>query len=128
MEKIEFVKGMSYLGIATGKEYTQEECNVFYDFLKDYNYKVFIEAIKSRIKKSSFPPKINELIDECNLCDREFKFKIIDFMKESNYFRTTNEYDKAMMFVKRGIVPEWLKEDINKYFKMMNLKQIGTSD
>ena len=124
MEKIEFVKGMSYLGIATGKEYTQEECDVFYDFLKDYNYKVFIEAIKSRIKKSSFPPKINELIDECNLCDKDFKFRIIDFMKESGYFRTTNEYDKTMTFVKRGIVPQWLKEDINKYFKMMNQKEI----
>lgn len=128
MEKIEFVKGMSYLGIAVGKEYTQEECDVFYDFLKDYNYKVFIQAIKNRIKKASFPPKINELIEECNLCDNNFKFIVIEFMKESGYFKVVSEYDKAMMFVKRGIVPEWLKEDINKYFKMMNLKQIGTSD
>ena len=128
MEKIEFVKGMSYLGVATGKEYTQEECNVFYDFLKDYNYKVFIQAIKNRIKKSSFPPKINELIEECDLCDNNFKLIIIDFMKESGYFKDVSEYDKAMTFVKRGIVPEWLKQDINKYFKMMNLKQIGTSD
>ena len=128
MKKIEFVKGMSYLGVATGKEYTQEECDVFYDFLKNYNYNVFIQAIKNRIKKSSFPPKINELIEECNLCDNNFKFVVIEFMKESGYFKAISEYDKAMMFVKRGIVPEWLKEDINKYFKMMNLKQIGTSD
>ena len=34
MEKIELVKGMTYLGIAVGKEYTSEECEVFYDFLK----------------------------------------------------------------------------------------------
>lgn len=128
MEKIEFVKGMGYLGIAFGKEYTQEECEVFYDFLKDYNYKVFIQAIKNRIKKSSFPPKINELIEECNLCDNDFKFKIIDFMKASGYFKITSEYEKTMLFVKRGIVPQWLKEDINKYFKLMNQKQIGTGE
>lgn len=127
MEKIEFVKGMSYLGVATGKEYTQEECDVFYDFLKDYNYKVFVQAIKNRIKESSFPPKINELIDECNLCDKDFKFEIIEFMKENGYFKIASEYDKAMIFVKRGIVPKWLKQDINEYYKRMNQKQIGMS-
>lgn len=127
MEKVEFVKGMSYLGVAIGKEYTQEECDVFYDFLKNYNYKVFVQAIKNRIKKSSFPPKINELIEECNLCNNDFKFEVIEFMKESGYFRDTSEYDKTMMFVKRGIVPEWLKQDINEYYKRMNQKQIEIS-
>ncbi len=127
MEKVEFVKGMSYLGVAIGKEYTQEECDVFYDFLKDYNYKIFVQAIKNRIKRSSFPPKINELIEECNLCNNNFKFEVIEFMKESGYFKATSEYDKAMMFVKRGIVPQWLKQDINEYYKRMNQKQIGIS-
>ena len=127
MEKVEFVKGMSYLGVAIGKEYTQEECDVFYDFLKDYNYKIFVQAIKNRIKRSSFPPKINELIEECNLCNSDFKFEIIEFMKESGYFKATSEYDKAMMFVKRGIVPQWLKQDINEYYKRMNQKQIEMS-
>ena len=46
-------------------------------------------------------------------------------MKESGYFKATSEYDKAMIFVKRGIVPEWLKQDINEYYKRMNQKQIG---
>jgi hypothetical protein len=127
MEKVEFVKGMSYLGVAIGKEYTQEECDVFYDFLKDYNYKVFVQSIKNRIKRSSFPPKINELIEECNLCNNNFKFEVIEFMKESGYFKATSEYDKAMMFVKRGIVPQWLKQDINEYYKRMNQKQIEMS-
>ena len=71
MKKAELIKGMAYLGIATGKEYTIDECDVFYDFLKDYNYQIFIKAIKNRIKKSPFPPKINELIEECNLCKTE---------------------------------------------------------
>lgn len=128
MEKIELVKGMGYLGVAIGKEYTPQECEVFYDFLKQYDYKIFVKAIKNRIKKSSYAPKINELIEECDLCQKEEYFKIIDFMKNKGYFKATSEYDKTMMFVKRGIVPEWLKEDINKYFKKISLKQIGKGE
>jgi hypothetical protein len=127
MEKIEFVKGMSYLGIALGKEYTQEECEVFYDFLKKYNYSVFVKAIKKRILKSSFPPKINELVAECESCKDEEKYDVVEFMKKQGYFKDPREYDKTLIFLKRGIVPEWLKQDINKYSVMMKqeIKQIG---
>lgn len=127
MKKDEFVKGMGYLGVAIGKEYTQEECEVFYDFLKDYNYNVFVKAIKKRILKSSFPPKINELVAECEGCKDEEKYEVVEFMKKQGYFRDSHEYDKTLIFLKRGIVPEWLKQDINKYSVMMKqeIKQIG---
>ncbi len=125
MQKQELVKGMGYLGIALGKEYTEEECEVFYDFLKGFSYQVFIKAIKNRIKKSPYPPKINELIEECNSCNEDTKFKVIEFMKAKGYFKTTNEYDKAMLFTKRGIVPKWLQDDMNKYYKLMQQPQIG---
>lgn len=130
MEKIELVKGMGYLGVAIGKEYTPQECEVFYDFLKQYDYKIFVKAIKNRIKKSSYAPKINELIEECDLCQKEEHFKIIDFMKYKGYFKATSEYDKTMLFVKKGVVPNWLQKDINKYYKMMNSKtlEIGESN
>lgn len=124
MEKIELVKGMTYLGIAIGKEYTAEECEVFYDFLKDYDYKVFVEAIKNRIKKSPFAPKINDLIEECNSCEKNQHFKILDFMKYKGYFKEVSEYDKAMLFMKRNIIPEWLQKDIDRYYEMMNNKTI----
>lgn len=124
MEKVEFVKGMSYLGVAIGKEYSQEECDVFYDFLKDYNYKVFVQAIKSRIKKSSYAPKINELIEECKFCEKEQSFKILNFMKYKGYFKNIREYDKAMLFVKRDIIPWWLQKDIDTYCEAMNSKTL----
>ena len=124
MKKDEFVKGMGYLGVAIGKEYTQEECEVFYDFLKDYNYNVFVKAIKKRILKSSFPPKINELVAECEECKDEEKYEVVEFMKVQGYFKDVREYDKTLMFLKRGVVPEWLKQDINKYCIMMTQKQI----
>lgn len=125
MEKKEFVKGMGYLGIATGKDYTSEECEVFYDFLKEFSYQVFIKAIKNRIKKSSYPPKINELIEECSACNEDKKFKVIEFMKTKGYFKAISEYDKAMLFVKKGVVPKWLQDDMNKYYKLMQQPQIS---
>ncbi len=133
MEKKELVKGLGYLGIAVGKEYTPEECEVFYDFLKDYNYQTLIDAIKRRIKKSSFPPKINELIEECNMSKNETKLKIVEFMNANGYFKAPVEYEKTLLFLKKGVVPGWLQKDINEYYLKMkknevetnNLKQIG---
>ena len=115
MEKKELVKGMTYLGIAVGKQYTSEECEIFYDFLKKYDYQVFINAVKNRIKKSSFPPKINELINECDLQNSELKLKTIETMNKNGYFKIALEYEKAINFVKRGIIPEWLQRDMTKY-------------
>ena len=124
MKKKELVKGLAYLGVAVGKQYTQEECEVFYDFLKDYSYNTFVKAIKKRISNSSFSPKINELIAECESCKDEEKYDIVEFMKMQGYFKDSREYDKTLTFLKRGIVPEWLKQDINKYSVMMKQKQI----
>ena len=35
MKQEEFVKGLTYLGLAYGKEYTQIETKQIYDFLKE---------------------------------------------------------------------------------------------
>ena len=127
MGKTEFVKAMSFLGVAFGKEYTTEECDVYYSFLKEFDYQVFVSAIKNRIKKSPYLPKINELIEECDLCQEEIKFKVIEFMNEHGYFKATVEYEKSIRFLKSGIVPSWLQKDIDKYSLMMNQKRIETS-
>ena len=123
MEKIELVKGMSYLGVAVGKEYTQQECEVFYDFLKSYDYQTFIQAIKNRIAKSSFAPKVNELIDECSLCEKENKIKIVEFMKSKGYFETPRQYEKTLTFLKSGVIPHWLQEDMQNYWNLMTTNQ-----
>lgn len=120
MEKIELVKGLTYLGIATGKEYTEQECEIFYDFLKNYDYQTFIKAIKNRILKSSFAPKINELIEECNLCKQEIEAKTIEYMNSKGYFKTIEEYEKALFFLKSGVIPKWLKDDMYNYYPKIN--------
>ena len=64
MKKEEFVKGMTYLGIAIGKKYTQEELNVYYDFVNNYQYNTFIQAIKNMITKGERNPNIHSILSE----------------------------------------------------------------
>lgn len=64
MERIELVKGMKYLGTAYNKKYDEEQCQVYYDFLKKYEYQVFNKAVKNLIATHKFAPSINEILDE----------------------------------------------------------------
>ena len=119
MTEQELVKGLTYLGTAYGKEYTQMECQQHYDFLKEYSYETFVAAIKNIIKKSKFLPKITELLEECENCKEGAVYEVLEFMRLRGYFKTPLEYDKATSFMAKGIVPEWLQKDINEYYKMM---------
>jgi len=40
-------------------------------------------------------------------------------MKAKGYFKDIREYEKTIMWYSKGIIPSWLKEDLNKYYKMM---------
>lgn len=119
MSEQELVKGLTYLGMAYGKEYSKIECEQHYDFLKDYSYETFISAIKSIIRTSKFLPKITELLEECEKHKEQVKHEVVEFMKSQGYFKDIREYEKATLFMERGIVPEWLQNDINRYYKMM---------
>lgn len=119
MTEQELVKGLTYLGTAYGKEYSKMECELHYDFLKEYNYETFVKAIKSIIKKSKFLPKVTELLEECEIYKGKTRFEVLEFMNQKGYFKAPTEFEKASLFMERGIVPEWLQRDINEYYKMM---------
>lgn len=119
MKNFELVQGMQMLGMAYGKEFTQQECELYYEFLREYNIETFKTAIKNIIRTSKFLPKINEIIEECERCKEQVKFDVLEFMNNKGYFKDTLEYQKASLFMERGIVPEWLQKDINEYYKMM---------
>ena len=119
MKNFELVQGMQMLGMAYGKEFTQQECELYYEFLREYNVETFKKAIKNIIRTSKFLPKINELIDECERCKEQVKYDVLEFMNDKGYFKAPIEYEKASLFMERGNVPEWLQADINKYYKMM---------
>ena len=119
MKDFELVQGMQMLGMAYGKEFTQQECELYYEFLQEYNIETFKKAIKNIIRTSKFLPKINELIEECDRCREQVKYDVLEFMNDRGYFKAPIEYEKASLFMERGNVPEWLQKDINEYYKMM---------
>ena len=119
MKNFELVQGMQMLGMAYGKEFTQQECELYYEFLQEYNIETFKKAIKNIIRTSKFLPKINELIEECDRCREQVKYDVLEFMNDRGYFKAPIEYEKASLFMERGNVPEWLQKDINEYYKMM---------
>ena len=124
MTEVECTKVLTYLGTAFGKEFDQSEAEQYYDFLNEYSYDTFKRAVKNIIKRSKFLPKISEIIEECDNCKETAKIDVIEFMHQNGYFKAVSEYAKAVQFVQRGIVPKWLQEDINKYYKMMKQKAL----
>ena len=135
----ELVKGLNFLGLAYGKEYSQLECQQVYEFVKEYDYDTFIRATKEIIRTSKFIPKIADLIEACDNQKEVKKVEVIDYMKECGYFylsyrpehkldeaHATRNYLKAKTFIERGIIPDWLKEDINYYYNKMQNTQLET--
>lgn len=144
MKQEEFVKGLTYLGLAYGKEFTQLETQQMYDFLKEYNYDTFTKAVKNIIRSSKFIPKIADLIEECENCKSSVRVEVIDYMRESGYFKlgfirsngeqvilsdehAARNYLKARTFLQRGIVPDWLQADMNEYYTRMKQEKLTAS-
>ena len=133
----ELVKGLNFLGLAYGKEYSQMEAQQVYEFVKEYEYEVFIRATKDIIRTSKFLPKIADLIEACEKQKEVKRVELIDYMKECGYFylsyrpehkldeaQATRNYLKAKTFLERGIIPDWLKEDLKYYNEKMHHSQL----
>lgn len=124
MTEQDLVKGLTYLGSAYGKEYNKIECEQHYDFLREYSYETFVVAVKNIIKKSKFLPKISELVEECDNCKKQVKVEVIEFMRAKGYFKNETEYEKTIYWSSRENIPSWLREDMNKYYKMMQQEKL----
>lgn len=120
MEVLELAAGMKRIGIAYGKEYTPEECELYYDFLKEYKLDTWKKAVNTYIKESKFPPKPADLIEMCERFKEQIKYEVLEFMKEKGYFKHPDEYEKATKWLELDNIPSWFREDLNEYYKMMN--------
>ena len=58
MTQEEFIKGMTFLGLAYNKEFTQDTIEVWYSMLKDYSIEEFSNAIQELIKTEERIPSI----------------------------------------------------------------------
>lgn len=133
----ELVKGLNFLGLAYGKEYSQLEAQQIYEFVKEYDYDTFVRATKEIIRTSKFVPKIADLIEACEKNKHTKKIEILNYMRDSGYFKltyrpdiqlddahATRNYIKARNFIETGIIPDWFQEDINYYYQKMQNAQI----
>ena len=123
MKKEEFIKGLKYLGIVYNKEFDQQQAEVWYDFFKDYDYETFKNAIKESVKTNKFLPNISVIIELCNKHKQDNKLEIIKKMEKDGYFKSGLEYEKAINWFNKGIIPYWFKEDMEKY----TTKQLGNT-
>ena len=127
----ELVKGLNFLGLAYGKEYSQMEAQQVYEFVKEYEYDTFIKATKEIIRTSKFLPRIADLIEACEKYKGSERKEVIDYMRSVGYFKysaygevteekASRNYCKALRFIELGVIPDWLQEDIDYYVNQMH--------
>ena len=124
MEQLNFSKIVNVLRIAypyyfkdMEKESTIMFNQLYYSKLKRYDYAVVSNAINKIIENSEFMPTIAEIMAECDKETRKlYKIKI-DKMYSNGYFKTDQEYGKALqwLFEDKPIIPSWLLEEIKGY-------------
>lgn len=111
--------------------------SLYREFLSEYNELTLNNAIKSIISKSKYMPSINELINECEALKKSKAVPILDTMLKDGYFKkgiyelevthATRNYEKALMWMEQGIIPDWLLEDMKKYGFIEDKKVIYTN-
>lgn len=126
MTQVEFTKGMTILSVAYPKfEVDQMTMEVWYSFFEDIRADVFIAAVKSFIRSSTFPPKVNELLQYCEDCKGRIQNEVLEFMLQQGYFhqgvddnQAIRNFEKASEWVEYGTEPPWLKDDMRQYCKL----------
>ena len=127
----ELVKGLNFLGLAYGKEYSQMEAQQIYEFVKEYSYDTFIKATKDIIRTSNFLPRIADLIETCEKYKNSANKEVIDYMQSVGYFKyspygeitdekASRNYDKAINFILTNNIPDWFQEDLDYYINQMH--------
>ena len=88
---------------------------MYQDQIVGYAPQVVIKSIDQIIKTSKFMPTIAEILEKCESNKFSYIVPIIEKMKEAGYFKDSKEIEKTYTFIERGIIPNWLLEDMKKY-------------
>lgn len=112
MNTKEFSKIINLLKTSYNKNYTKEELETMYDFLKDYDYYTMNKAIRILISKSNYVPNIAQIINEYKETKKELNYEMIDKAKELGNIKSELELDKAIKFLDKGIIPNWLDKEL----------------
>ena len=128
MTQLEFVKCIKKLTSLYRTNMNQEEIANWYDKFKDYEFEPFYSMI-GKIKNKIMPNAIElEELCEQELVDR--RFQILDIMWKDGYFKNgsygelapeqqSRNFEKAMMWLNTGVIPEWFQKDMEEYNQKM---------
>ena len=134
MTTLEFISGMKKLGNYYFKELTSEQISLWYEMFQDVSVDVFNQAIKEISRENKFMPNANELFNKCSQLNKNNLLELINFMYDDGYFhrgveRLSDEQarrnlDKTLMWLDKGIILSFLKEDMQEYMKKYKQSQI----
>ena len=134
MTTLEFISGMKKLGSFYFKELTNEQISLWYEMFQDVSVDVFNQAIKEISRESKFMPNANELFNKCAQLNKNNLLDLVKFMYDDGYFhrgverlsdeQASRNLDKTMMWLEKGIIPSFLKEDMQEYMKKYKQSQI----
>lgn len=134
MTTLEFISGMKKLGSFYFKELTNEQMSLWYEMFQDVSVDVFNQAIKEISRENKFMPNANELFNKCSQLNKNNLLDLVKFMYDDGYFhrgverlsdeQASRNLDKTMMWLEKGIIPSFLKEDMQEYMKKYKQFQI----
>lgn len=126
-----FIKCMKYLNACYSKSMDQEQLESWFEYFSDISYSTLNNAIKEIVKESKYFPTISQLRDKCKEANKKYIIAIIDKMKESGYFKKGVEeltdshalrsYEKTLMWLDEGNLPEFVENDIKEFLKQNKL-------
>ena len=136
MTQIEFIKCIKTLTSLYRTDMSQEEITDWYERFKNYEFEPFYSMIL-KIKNRIMP----NAIELEALCEQELvneNFKILDLMWADGYFKNgsygelapeqqSRNFEKAMMWLNTGVIPEWFQKDMDEY-KQRKKIAIGESN
>lgn len=104
---------------------------MYQDQITGYTPDVVLKAIDEIIRTSKFMPTIADILEKCDSQAKTYTFDILKIMLEDGYFKrgaygeledsqAIRNYDKATMWLSKGIIPDWLLEDMKKYGYKVN--------
>lgn len=143
MSKEQFAMAMTFLGTAFNKPIDSNTVAVWYEFFQNIPEQTLKNAIKKIALTSKYLPSVQELMDMCGDVQENQINGILQIMWNDGYFKRGSygelsdeqayrNYDKAIMWVGKGIIPEWLAEDMKEYgyvstprIEKSNTKMIG---
>lgn len=99
---------------------------MYQEQITGYLPEIVLKAIDEIIKTSKFMPSVAEILEKCDEKQKDYTYEILEIMRKDGYFKqsaygelddiqATRNYEKATMWLSKGIIPSWLLEDMQEY-------------